>query len=228
MDNNAIRREAERILKDADFHQSRPDNPFEDLLRSLLDSLKIKMPPLEKSFASKWIWDSLGGFLQILFYGLLLLIVVLMIYWFWKKISKKKRSQAGFIVSQAERLEARTNYLQQAEQAAQAQDYRLAMHSVFMAAVALAIQDVHFHKAEFLTNRELSHAMDFSSFCSPEELNLLFHEMLLMDEPRWFGTMEAHSKHYDAIRAIYSNFSSELTFKLISLSDKFGKEGRYA
>jgi len=193
-----------------------------------MDNFKIKMPPVEKTLSNRWIWEGLGHFLQILFYGLLLAIVIYMMYWLWKKISTRKPSKTGFIVSQAERQEAKIQYLQQAEQAAQSQDYRLAIHNIFMAAVTQTIRDTHFHKAEFLTNRELANVMDFSGFRSPEQLSRLLNEMLQTDEPRWFGTEEADLTHYNAIRAIHANFSNELTVKSFNQSKPLTEGRRYA
>jgi hypothetical protein len=229
VDNDAIRKEAERILKDADFHQAKPDNPFEELLKFLADHFKMKMPPVEKTFGNRWIGESLGGFLQILFYGLLAALAIWVIYWLWKKISAiKQTKKPAFKVSQAERQEARSQYLQQAEQAAQTQDYRLAIHCLFLAAVTQTIRDTDFHRAEFLTNRELANTMDFSGFQSSTHLSHLFNEMLQLDEPRWFGKTEASLSHYDSMRSLHSDFSTQLTFKSIGDSQAPTGDRRYA
>lgn len=229
MDNDAIRKEAERILKDADFHQVKPDNPFAELLKYLAEHFQIKMPPVEKALGNRWIWDSLGGFLQIIFYGLLTALALWLIYWLWKKISTMKQTtKSAFTVSQAERQEARSQYLQQAEQAAQAQDYRLAVHCLFMAAVTQTIRDTDFHRAEFLTNRELGNAMDFSGYQSSEHLIRLFNEMLQLDEPRWFGKTETSLPHYHSMRGLHLDFSKQLTFKSNSNSPTSTGDRRYA
>lgn|GEM_PF-2753458 len=229
MDNDAIRKEAERILKDADFHQAKPDNPIAELLKFLTDHFKMKMPPVEKTLGNRWIWESLGWLLKILFYGLLAALTIWIIYWLWKKISSMKQTaKPAFTVSQAERKEARSQYLQQAEQAAQAQDYGLAIHCLYMAAVTQTIRDTDFHRAEFLTNRELANAMEFSGYQASEHLSRLFNEMLQLDEPRWFGKTEASLSHFDSMRGLHSDFSNQLTLKSTSNSRASVGDRRYA
>ena len=211
MDNDAIRDEASRILSDKDYQQYQPQQsdvlaPFWKWLRDLLDF----GPPPETPQGSFPFWEVFALLIKVVVVLLILFGICMGIYALVQRFTHRDETVPLVGVSHQQRVESRESYVRQAEEAFRAGDYRLAMHMLLMAAVTMVIKDSSFHSAEFLTNRELAAASDFSGHRGGAELNRMLHDMVRYDEPCWFGRATADEPGFQNFRKVYDQFQTSL------------------
>jgi len=84
------------------------------------------------------------------------------------------------------------------------------MHYLFLASVSQVIQDARFHGSEYMTNREIAAASDFSRFDDARQMSGIFHDMVYFDEPRWFGSVLMTEQDYHRFRELYQQFAGAL------------------
>jgi hypothetical protein len=209
MDNEAIRNEAGRILEDPDFQQYYAQEEMFDFWRWLRDILNARLP---FEGQDHWgIWPVVGY----VFKGVLLLVALVgigyILYWIGLKIARRPVQEiTTYGITSEQRQEAKDKFVKLASEALHQQDYRLAIHYLFLAAVSQVIKESSFHGTEFMTNREIAEASDFSDFGEPGQANRLFHQMVYFDEPRWFGQASVPEQDYRSFQQIYSQFSAYL------------------
>ena len=109
-----------------------------------------------------------------------------------------------------ERQLQKNEYLQLAESAYQAQQYREAIHYLFLAAVTQVISHEQFHASHALTNREILTHCDFACCSAPTSAAQHFTHLVHYDERNWFGFEPAQSTDYTAMLSEYQSFSSSL------------------
>lgn len=205
MDNQDIRKQASDILSDPDFKQhldSEPMFDFWDWLRKLFD-----VHPPKGHFADPIPWQLLGVGLKVLLLLSALFGLWMLLRWFWQKWFRREPAAERPGISLQQRQDAQDMYASQAAAALKRQDYRQAVHYLFMAAVSQVIRDALFQGAEFMTNREIANATDFSRFQDPKRLNRLFNDMVYFDEPIWFGKDAVSEQTYQDFLRFYEQFS---------------------
>lgn len=210
LDNDAIRDEASQILENKDFRQFRPkeENFLQDLWDWFKDLFDFGVGPA--SGGDPMVWKLLGGLFKVGLILLLLFAVGYLAYWLFGLATGRKNPEVFYGVSEQERKDARDSYTRLADDAFRSGDYRLAVHYLLLAAVSMVIRDNSFHTAEYLTNRELVHASDFSGRGNASQLNRMLHDMVLFDEPAWFGDGSLGEDDYRKFSAIYRDFQSGL------------------
>ncbi|HEY9686936.1 MAG TPA: hypothetical protein V6C52_08190 [Coleofasciculaceae cyanobacterium] len=205
MDNDAIRKAAKKVLADPDFQQYQDPNPFADLLKALRDMFKFELP--EGLHGDPKIWELVGLGLKGLLIVLAVVAVGFVLKWLYGRYCQRRRPRIEeHMVTQAQRLEAQELYARLAAEALQSQDYRQAIHYLFLASVSQVIRDSAFNGAEFMTNREIAGASDFSRFGNPQQISGLFNTMIHFDEPRWFGNASISEQDFRQFDGFYSQF----------------------
>jgi hypothetical protein len=205
MDNDAIRKAAKKVLSDPDFQQYQDPNPLADWLKALRDLFKFDMP--EGVHGDPKIWELVGLGLK----GLLIVLAVVaagfLLKWLYERYFQRRRPRVEeHVITQAQRLEAQELYARLAAEALQNQDYRQAIHYLFLASVSQVIRDSAFNGAEFMTSREIAGASDFSRFGNPQQISELFSTMIHFDEPRWFGNAGITEQDYRQFDGFYRQF----------------------
>lgn len=203
--NDQIRQEASQILMGEDFQRYSDKAAQWDFWRWLREHLNWQFP--FESQSSLAVWKLLGVLLKFVLIALILWFVGYLLYTLWKKLfSPSQETEQRLSVTSAERREARESYVRLAHEALSAQDYRLAIHYLFLATVSLVIRDTNFHQAEYMTNREIARLTDFSRFSRAGQLKAVFEMMVHFDEPRWFGTQPASQSDYEQFEQYYRAF----------------------
>jgi hypothetical protein len=211
MDNDAIRKAAKKVLEDPDFQQAQEPNPVMDWLKTLSDDLwKILRGMF--NFGSPGdldAWRVVGVGLKVLLIVLAVVAAGFILKWLYERYFQRQRPRIeAYAVTRTQRQEAQELYARLASEALQSQDYRLAIHYLFLAAVSQVIRDADFNGAEFMTNREIAGASDFSRFGNPRQISELFNAMIQFDEPRWFGNADISEQDYRQFDGFYSQFAA--------------------
>lgn len=207
--NNEIQNEAAQILQDEAFQRYIPkDEPF-DLMKWLMEHIDFDLPFSNQ--LGSWDWKLLGFLLKWFFILAAVAIVGYLLYLAVKKLLFAPEDDVQTCaVSQKQREEAREDYAKRAAEAFKHQDYRLAVHSLFLATVMMVIEDAFFKGTDSLTNREIASVTDFSRFPQAGRLNEVFYEMVYFDEPRWFGRQQTSLDDYQAFWDRYQEFLKRL------------------
>ncbi len=211
MNNDDIRREASRILSDKDFQQFKPKG--EDPLQGFWDWLKdlLNFNPIPSGAGDPMAWKVFGMMIKLALIILLAAAVAYLGYWLFSRFAGQAPPDALYsAITDADRREARDNYNRLAETAMKNGEYRLAMHYLLLAAVSMVIRDASFHATDFMTNRELAEASDFSRFRNAADLNRLLRDMVHFDEPSWFGTVQVAEADFRQFSQVYGQFQSGL------------------
>ncbi len=206
--NDEIRRQAREILQGEEFQQYIPHEQQFNLMEWLMKHFKWKLPFEDQT--SKWTWEIMAWGLKIVLVLLVVLILGLLIRYLYRRLSAPDEAELTMGITEGERRQAQASYQQLASEALKAQDYRLAIHYLFLACVTQVIQDDAFHATDVMTNREIAAATDFSRFSQADRLKQLFHQMVFFDEPRWFGAMSAGESEYHSFETFYRDFTAEV------------------
>lgn len=206
MDNSAIKKEASKILSEPDFQSYGEQAPLFDLWNWLRKFFELPKP--HGRLYDPIPWQLLAVGLKVILVIAALGILFLSVRWlYYRLLSRAKSTNDSYTVTQAQRQEAQEQYASQAAEALQHQDYRKAVHCLFLAAVSQVIRDSLFQGAEFMTNREIANATDFSRFSDAVRLNHLFNNMVYFDEPLWFGKDPVNEQHYHNFYQWYEQFT---------------------
>ncbi len=208
MDNSAIQQEARRILADPDFQHGKSQLPGFDVWKWLRDFLNFKSPFDGHDVSIPW--QLLGLGLKAILLGLVVVALVQVARWLIQKFARRESGDSTYFITPQQRQAAQDMYARQAQDALDAGDFRLAIHCLFLAAVSQVIQDSLFHGSEYMTNREIASASDFSRFTDAGRLSRLFHDMVFFDEPLWFGQGMVSEKDYLTFRQFYSQFAASV------------------
>lgn len=211
MNNDDIRSEASRILAEKDFQQFKPRG--EDPLQGFWDWLRdlFNFNPIPAGAGDPMAWKVFGMMIKLALIILLLAAVAYLGYWIFTRFAGRPAGDVLYSgISDEARREARDNYNRLAESAMKNGEYRLAIHYLLLAAVSMVIRDAAFHATDFMTNRELAEASDFSRFRNAAQLNRLLRDMVHCDEPSWFGTVPVAEEDYRRFSGVYSQFQSGL------------------
>lgn len=218
MDNEEIRRRANDILQNQDFqqYQDKSQDWLSQLLKWLHDLFHNKTPDYGTSPGMKMdpaVWGLFAETLKLVVIAAAVIALLALIHWLVTTylLHKGPVEEPGLhVVSEQQRQEAQDMYLRMAHDALKDQDYRGAIHYMFMAAVSQVIRDSLFHGTKAMTNREIAGASDFSRFGQPQQMSLLFNQMVFYDEPRWFGTVDVSSNDVNQFQQIYGQFAAGL------------------
>jgi hypothetical protein len=206
VDNSEIKKQAANILSEPDFKQHLNPEPVFNLGDWLKQFFDFPTTP-RGHIADPIPWQLLGTGLKAILLLVALFGVVLLLRWVWFKWIHREIKMELPGITQQQRKEAQEMYAHQAADALKRQDYRLAVHYLFLAAVSQVIRDSLFQGAEFMTNREIANATDFSRFKEPGRLNRLFIDMVYFDEPLWFGQDAVTEQKYHDFLRFYEQFS---------------------
>lgn len=173
---------------------------------------------LREFFNFKWPFEVHGEIpWQLLGIGLKAILVLLVAFaalytirWLIQKFARAEKRGTLHTVTQQQREAAQAMYARQAQAALESKNYRLAIHYLFLAAVSQVIEDSRFHGSQYMTNREIAGASDFSAFADAGQLSRLFHEMVLFDEPLWFGQGLVSAQDYETFQQFYGQFAASL------------------
>lgn len=209
MDNDQIRKAAKKVLEDPDFQQYQGGDPFADLWKQLRDMFKFDMPDEMKGDPA--IWQAVGMGLKLLAIVLAVIAVGFILKWVYERyFTGRSRKVETHGVTLAQRQEAQDLYSRLAGEALQKHDYRSAIHYLFLASVSQVIRDSEFSGTEFMTNREIAGASDFSRFGNPRQVSTLFNTMVHFDEPRWFGKASISEQDFHQFDQFYRQFAASL------------------
>lgn len=218
MDNSAIQAEAHKILLEPDFQQAANQEPVFDFWKWLREFLNFKSP--FELHGDPIPWQLLGIGLKAILVLLVAFAALYTIRWLIQKFARAEKRGTLHTVTQQQREAAQVMYTRQAQAALKAKDYRLAIHYLFLAAVSQVIEDARFHASEYMTNREIAGATDFSAFADAGQLSRLFQEMVFFDEPLWFGQGIVSEQDYQRFHQFYGQFAASL--------QRIGLRGRHA
>ncbi len=211
--NDQLRNEAHQILQGEDFQQYAPKADMaawlKDLLQWFQEHFHFQFSPND-AWTQHLVEMTIMGFAVV---GILLLVFLLgtLLHHLYKTLLPAgSEDTSGWVVSQAERHVAHASYSALAQTAFEQQDYRLAMHYLFLATVSLVVQEEYFQASEFLTNREVAQVSDFSYFPQARKIHDLFQQMVQFDEPRWFGHINASAEDYQHFLSWHQQFHQQV------------------
>lgn len=210
--NEQIREEASQVLQGEDFQRYLAGDESLDLGKWLAQQLNWKFSFEADPSLPPFIWQALGfmlkGFFLIL--GLILLGYLLRICYRRFFTSGKDKTDKPEAISM-QREVSRKSYNCLASEALLRQDYRQAMHYLFLAAMSSVIRDTLLQRAECLTNREIATMSDFSRFPHPQKLCSTFNKMVLFDEYYWFGEASATQADYEQFAQYCKAFNEQVS-----------------
>jgi hypothetical protein len=210
--NEEIRQEAALVLQGEDFQQYVARGESFDFWKWLMDKLNWQFPfETADATLSSINWTLVGYMVKVFWVLLVVTVVMYALYLLYMRFFGSQRQEVEEIrITDDQRQEAQQSYARLATEALQRQDYREAMHYLFLASMSLVVRDSFFHNAEYMTNREIATNSDFSRFSQPQHLRGLFNDMVYFDEPRWFGNAPASQEDYEQFASYYSVFKKQV------------------
>lgn len=169
---------------------------------------------MQKKLSPPWTEEAMQWGLRALIVLLALVALYALVRWglgVYKqyRLQRDAEKQHPVITLEA-RQQQKIEYLQLAEAAFNDQQYREAIHYLFLAAVTQVISHEQFHASKELTNREIITHCDFSQCVSPESAIRHFQHLVHHDERNWFGYEPVKAGDYKTMQAEYQSFTESL------------------